>query len=137
MNVRSFKETDRDFIIKSVLFSFMNGSKEIQKINRDSYMHGHNKVLNNLLDKCDCLIACDPEDSDLIYGFVIFGETPTYDILHYIYVRKPFRKNAYAKSLLENVHRKNQLSLTHLTDDFKPARLKKYWEKVIFDRYLL
>lgn len=133
--IRKFKETDRDFITKSLLFSFMNGSKEIQRINRDSYMQSHNIIANTIINRCFCLISCDQEDPDLIYGFILFEHMPKFDILHYVYIRKPFRKNKIASELISSVKNSKQLALTHLTDEFKPARLKKYWEKVIYDPY--
>jgi hypothetical protein len=134
--LRKFKETDRDFITRSVLMSFMNGSKEVQKINRDSYMRAHNTTLNKLLDKCECIVSCDPEDQDLVYGFALYDNGEVFDVLHYIYVRKTFRKNRVAAELLSTIQNKRNLAISHLTDDFRPARLKKYWEKVIYDCYL-
>ena len=38
-------------------------------------------------------------------------------------------------SLIKQVQKSEQLSLSHLTDQIKPARLKKYWQKVIYDPY--
>ncbi len=134
--LRKFKETDRDFITRSILMSFMHGSKEVQKINRDSYMQAHNGTLNKLIDNCESLIICDPEDEDLIYGFIIYENGEKFDVLHYIYVRKAFRKNRFAAELLSKVFKKRNLAVSHMTDEFKPARLKKLWEKVIYDPYL-
>lgn len=116
--------------------SFVNGSKEVQKINRDSYMRAHNTTLNKLIDKFECLISCDPEDQDLVYGFALYNNGEVFDVLHYIYVRKTFRKSRVAAELLSVIQTKKNLAISHLTDDFRPARLKKYWEKVIYDCYL-
>lgn len=133
--IRNFVESDRDFVTKSLLFSFMNGSKEIQKINRDSYMQAHNKTVNKLLDRCDCLIVCDPEQADLIYGFVIYENLSKFDIIHYMYARKDFRKHGFIKQCLEQIHKTENLALSHLTDEFKPARLKTLWTRVTYDPY--
>ena len=135
MNIRQFKETDRDFVTKSLLMSFMNGSKEVQKINRDSYMNAHNSTINKLLDRCECLLACDDQDDDLIYGFVIFEGLSKVDVLHYLYVRKAFRKKGIARDLLTKTRKKHFVVISHLTDEFKVARLKGYWEKAIYDPY--
>lgn len=134
--LRSFKDTDRDFVTRSLLMSFMHGSKEVQKINRDSYMNAHNTTINKLLDRCECLLICDLEDQDLIYGFVLYENGEQFDVLHYIYIRKAFRKNRLAAELLSKVFKKRNLAISHITDEFKPARLKRLWEKVIYDPYL-
>lgn len=133
---RKFKESDRDYVTRSILFSFLHGSKECQRINKDSYMQAHNITVNKLLDSCDCLVICDPVDEDLIYGFVIYENLKHYDILHYIYVRKDFRHLGLVKEMIDAIKKVKNLALSHLTDDFRPARLKKYWDKVIYDPYL-
>jgi GNAT superfamily N-acetyltransferase len=136
--IREFKETDRDYVARSVLYSFMNGSKEVQKINRDSYFQAHNLTVNNLLNHCKCLVICDGEDFDLIYAFIIYENLEKFDVLHYLYVRKEFRHNRFAAELLAKMKsegKNRNLSISHLTDEFRPARLKRLWEKVIYDPY--
>jgi hypothetical protein len=135
---RKFKENDRDYITRTVIHSFLNGSKEAQKIHKDSYMQAHNKTVNGLLDNCFCGIVCDSQDEDLIYGFVIYESLKEYDVLHYLYVRKEFRGKDVAGTMLRNIKSdNNSVAISHQTDDFRPARLKKYWSgKVIYDPYL-
>jgi GNAT superfamily N-acetyltransferase len=117
--------------------SYLSGSQEIRRINKDSYLTAHNKTLNGLLDNCECKIVCDTEDPDLIYGFIIYESMKEWDVIHYIYIRKDFRGRGLADKLIfEACTGNTQLVLSHLTDDFKPAKLKKYWSKVIYDPYL-
>lgn len=138
IQLRKFKESDRDYLTRSVIYSFLNSSAEAKRIHKDSYLRAHNKTVNGLLDNCQCLLSVDSEDPDLIYGFVIFEDLKEYDILHYIYVRKEFRSKGVAHKMLEAMKSKNtSAALSHLVDDFTPARLKKYWpDKVIYDPYL-
>ena len=135
---RQFKESDRDYVVRSTLYSFLNGSEEAKRIHKDSYMRAHNKTINGLLDNCECVIMCDSEDSDLIYGFAIYEKLKDYDVLHYIYVRKDFRTKGVAHKMLDHMKSSNDsLAMSHLTDDFKPAKLKKYWPgKIIYDPYI-
>ena len=46
-----------------------------------------------------CAVACDPEDSGLIYGWSCYSEKP--HCLHYVYTRQAFRRVGVAKSLWE------------------------------------
>lgn len=136
MNFRDFKESDRDYITRSFLFSYLGSSSEAKRCNKDCYMVGQNKVINNLLDNNKCIVAADLQDSDLIYGFVIYEIAPTTDILHYCYIRKDFRNNGIVHLMIKQCQKNDILAISHLTDDIKPARLKKFWNKVIYDPYL-
>ena len=69
---RQFKETDRDYVTRSVLFSYLGNSSEVKRINKDSFMIGENKVINALINKCEVMVCCDDQDDDLIFGFVIY-----------------------------------------------------------------
>lgn len=133
---RKFKETDRDYITRSVLFSFLNGSKEIQRINKDSYMQAHNQTINKVIDRCECEVVCDEQDPDLIYGFIIYENLKNFDVIHYVLVRKDFRHLGLAKQMINSIVKTKSCAISHLTDEFRPARLKKYWDKVIYDPYL-
>lgn len=135
--VRSFEVTDRDYITKTVLFGHFSLSSCAKRNNRDSFFNGHNKVINALLDHAQCLVLADPEDKAIIYGFVIFEKSVgDFDILHYCHVRKDFRGLGLLKNLVEVIKSKPSLAISHINDDIRPARLKKYWEKVIVDNYV-
>ena len=136
IKIRPMEKTDRDYITRSVLMSFMSGSREIQKINKDAYLKSHNETLNSILDSVSTIVICDDQEDGLVYGFIIFETAPLADILHYLYIRRDFRGKGLATKLLEIAKTKNTLCvMSHLTDDFKPARLKKYWSKVLYDPY--
>jgi hypothetical protein len=135
--VREITGSDRDYIAKTVLFSYFDSSACVRKNNRDSFFTGHNKVINALLDHAKTLVIADPEDSDLIYGFIIFEQSVgQYDIIHYAHIRKDFRGLGLLKNLVEVIKTKDNLALSHISDDIRPARLKKYYQKVIVDSYV-
>lgn len=129
------QDSDRDYVTRTILMSFQAGSKEVRKINQDSYLQAHNKTINKILDRSKCLIVCDEEDEGLIYSFLIFEHGGNFDFLHYIYTRKNFRNNGFVKAQLTALGKNKTLVITHLVDNFQPARLKEYWDKVIYDPY--
>ena len=136
LKYRDFKETDRDYVTRSFLFSFLGNSSEAKKINKDSYMVGQNKVINHLIDTSKVLIACDDQDEDLILGFMIYDNFPLADVLHYCYLRKDFRQNGIVHLMIKQIQKSDSLAISHITDEIRPARLKKFWNKVIFDPFL-
>ena len=135
--VREFRETDRDYITRTMLHSHFNLSTCAKKNNRDSFLNGHNKVINALLDHAKCLIVADAIDPDLIFSFIVFEQgLGEYDVIHYAHTRKQFRGLGFIKNLKEVIQTKNKLAISHLNDDIRPARLKQYYKKVIVDNYI-
>lgn len=133
---RDFKETDRDYITRSLLFSFLGGSKEAQRVLKDAYMVGHNKVTNFLIDNCKIIVACDDVDEDLIFAFCIYENLKKHDVIHYIYIRKDFRKQGIVHLIFKRIQQNSMAVISHMTDEIRPARLKKFWDKVSYDPYL-
>lgn len=56
------------------------------------------EVIKLLLEKSDCIIACDSEEPDVIYGYCIYSD----QTLHYVYVKHSLRKMGLAKDLIAN-----------------------------------
>ena len=134
---REFRESDRDYITRTMLYSHFSLSSHASQINRDSYMNGQNKIINSLLNHCNTLVVADPIDSDVIYSFIIYEkQVGEYDIIHYAHTRKDFRKLGLLKNLVEVIKATQNLAISHTNKDIRPARLKKYYDKVIYDPYL-
>jgi len=135
--VREFRESDRDYITRTMLYSHFSLSNHAKRINKDSYMNGQNKIINSLLDYAKTLVVADPIDSDLIYAFIVYEQgLGQFDVIHYAHVRKDFRKLGLLKNLVEVVKTRSSLAISHINDEIKPAKLKKFYEKVIYDPYL-
>ncbi len=136
--IRQLRATDRDYIARTLLYGHFMLSSCAKKNNRDSFLNGHNKVVNALLDHAEILLIVDTEDTDLIYSFIIFERgLGDYDVIHYAHTRKDFRELGLLSQLKDIIKTKNNLAISHWNDIITPARLKKYYEKVICDQYLL
>lgn len=48
-----------------------------------------------VLERSQCLVACDPEDASVIYGFAVFEP----EALHFVYVKGAFRGFGIGKAL--------------------------------------
>jgi len=136
--VRELRASDRDYITRTMLYSHFALSSHARQCNRDSYFTGHNKIINSLLDHCETLIVADPEDSDLIYSFIIYEKSlGDFDVIHYAHTRKDFRKLGLLKNLIEVIKTRESLAISHVNEEIRPARLKQFYKKVIVDNYLL
>lgn len=136
--IRQLRATDRDYIARTLLYGHFSLSSCAKKNNRDSFLHGHNKIVNALLDYAEILLIVDQEDTDLIYAFIIFERSlGDYDVIHYAHVRKDFRELGLLKQLRDVIKTKENLAISHWNDEIRPARLKKHYNRVICDQYLL
>ena len=56
--------------------------------------------IGKLVDRSDTRIAYERSDPDFYYGFIC-GDTSDarYPIVHYVYVKGPYRKSGYARGL--------------------------------------
>lgn len=96
-----------------------------------------------LVSVSNTLIAHDPENDDIILGFITF-ESGLYlgqhkPTLHYVYVRRRFRKIGIASQLFQEAFPSEQapIAYTHLTRSIKDAKLKEKWNLGEFDPYLI
>lgn len=97
--LRLATEADLPFIFNSWLRSYRN-SYQAKQIEANIYYAEQHKILEVLLEKYDTIIACSPEDSTQIYGFINAGYTDNFFTLNYIYVKHTFRKMGVGKMLL-------------------------------------
>lgn len=95
-----------------------------------------------LLATTVCVVACDKENGDVIYGFACGDcgkylgiESPT---LHYVWVRRSFRQNGIGTCLIRTLFQNGEpLIYTHTTKAIQYASLKKKWNLVEFDPYYI
>ena len=132
---------DVPFITRTILFSYQSGNRFIRSIDKDSYLRNHNLDIPEAIGNSDCLLVVDTKDQSLILGFIAFHSREINTILHYVYVRNDFRGMGISRKMLEIMKEKSKsqnLILSHLTDSFKPAAMKKYgYSKVLFNPYIL
>jgi GNAT superfamily N-acetyltransferase len=108
---RESKPEDRAFIYSSWLRSYRD-SEFARSLSTDIYFHGHRQVLERILDRATTIVACDPEDPDHIYGWLCheMGYPP---ILHYVYVKHPYRGMGLGKQLFAAFDQGGKFDYTH------------------------
>jgi ribosomal protein S18 acetylase RimI-like enzyme len=100
----------------------------------------YSKRVEALVGIAKVVVACDPKNEDVIYGFIVYEEgeylgrdAPT---LHMVWVRKKFRQLGIGSQLLCNAFAGNMpLIYTHHTKDITRAKLKEKWNLVEYDPY--
>jgi hypothetical protein len=135
---REMIEGDRSYIVKTILFGMIELDRATRRINRDSFLTQHNKWLNKAINASNVIVIADTEEKNLIYGFIIYQQSQgEFDIIHYAYMRKDFRELGILKNLVPVIKTRNNLCITSINNCIEPARLKSFYDKVIFDPYFL
>lgn len=59
---------------------------------KELYRSGQMKLMARLIQSCSCYVACAPEELTQIYGWMVFEKIGEIGVLHYIYVKHPYRR---------------------------------------------
>lgn len=94
------KETkDEAFIYNSWLKS--NRAQHANMPNGDYFEH-YKAIIADVLYKSIVAIACDPNDPEFIYGYLVIRPIDDVNIIHYAYIKKPFRRFGILKQLAKS-----------------------------------
>lgn len=103
---REFREDDEAFIFNSWLKSFQEGSRWASEIPPQIYFANHKKVVAQLLKDSGIVIAANPESTDQIFGYGVYQpSTGGVTVLHYIYVKHPYRKLGIGRDVVQMIRR--------------------------------
>lgn len=96
-NIRESGEKDNSFIINSWLKSIRE-TYPFTQICNDIFYSNHEKKIHQILEQSSTLVAVNCEDPDHIFGYIVYQQPA---VIHYLYVKQPFRKLKIASSLIE------------------------------------
>lgn len=96
--IRLARPEDFNFIANSYLKSYRSAPETKAMIN-DIYFPEYKARLEHMARTGTILVACAREDEDQIFGYVILGVVGNYPVLHYVYVKFPFRHVGIGKAL--------------------------------------
>lgn len=107
--LRQAVESDLPFIFSTWLKGLYYGSPWWREMQKDVFFCDYHTVISNLLsrDGVQTIILCLSEDPDTILGYSVYTEK----ILHWVFVKKAFRKFGFSKQLIPT----DVTTYTHLT----------------------
>lgn len=117
IEIRKATRRDIPLITSSWLKSFRDGLFS-RGIPNNIYYYNHHKILEELIPRSTVLVSCNGEDSDQILGWCCYEVVDTAVVLHYLYVKHPFRGFRVAESLVGSILSKEQppaVMYTHST----------------------
>jgi hypothetical protein len=127
--------TDKSFIFNSWLKSY-RGSAFAKNQCNEVYYNNYKKIVERALVRSMVAVACNPDDYTQVYGYIVYEVLPADNtVVHYIYVKFPYRRFKIAESLanLSKLGTKPFIA-THYTNACEWI-FKKY--SIIYDPYIL
>ena len=99
ISVRPYcKETDEGFVFATWLKSLHEYSRHLHWVGKQRFFSHYHAEFERLISPATVLVACNPEDSKQIYGWICSdGEA-----LHYAYTKEVFRQAGVFARLLES-----------------------------------
>jgi GNAT superfamily N-acetyltransferase len=109
------KVWDEEFVYSTWLKSYRL-SPTCRGVPLPIYNKGQRARINKIIDEGNILVATNPDEERVIYGYIVYGS----EVVHYIYVKGAYRKMGIARALYEATppqnspatlwtHRSNQL----------------------------
>lgn len=137
VELREMISGDEAFIYNSWLKSYLDSIRELKifkGLKNEVYYEGQHKKIEDLFHRCNTVIACSQEDKDQIYGWACYEETAQDTIIHFIYVKGPFRRMGIGTYLYTQITNEKPVWYTH-ESMFISAVAKKFG-KITFNPYL-
>jgi GNAT superfamily N-acetyltransferase len=129
--IRPIKSADENFIRNSWLKRFREAISA-RLVTDKVYFGVQHDVITKILAQSGlkAYAAVDPKDEDHIYGYIVAEERAGLDalLLHWVYVKGPFRRFGVARKLLQEVNPEaKSVHFTHKTHLVKFLDKKDEW----------
>lgn len=99
--VRPADPDDVQFVVGTWIEGYRHGSPWAHRLTDAVFFQHHQPVIASILERAFVIVACDAADPRVIYGDVVYEPiTPEGPALHWVYVKKAFRRLGVARALL-------------------------------------
>jgi GNAT superfamily N-acetyltransferase len=128
--LRAGVDGDRPFVFRSWINSHRESAlaRSMRAYDHDHGLHG---LIVELLERrgARLVVACATEAPSVILGWAVVTDP---DALHYVFVKRPFRRQGIASALLGDIPTirdgRDELRFSHMTADFAPlSRAHPRW----------
>ena len=97
---RQANAQDVPFIFSSWLKSYHNSNFALS-IPSTMYFKEQHKLIEQIITRSTVLVAVNPEDQSQIYGWICADTAGAVPIIHYLYVKHPYRKFGLGRMLVD------------------------------------
>jgi hypothetical protein len=136
--LRSPTDADISFVYNSWLKSYRKSDFAKAQCN-SVYFSGFKQIVTEVLERSNVIVACDPNDSDLVFGYIVYEQLDSGPLcIHYVYTKFTYRKFGLGTKLFDTVVAATQNgNLPVLVSHYSP-KLQKHEtpKKLIYNPYV-
>lgn len=121
IHFRPAVESDIGFILRTWLDSYRD-SPFVKQLPIEVYEQVQKEAIMQLISSNQVLIACVPEDHDILIGFICYNNTNAPTTVHYVYVKFNYRNAGVAQMLLNNIQPTTPMVATQVNKKFYELR---------------
>lgn len=90
-------------------------SKEYKNMKKSIFYESHNKAILRRMQHLNCIIACNPDDPYVIFGYIVYSRP---DVIQFGYVKGGFRGFGIFKALIKEAFgaKVSPKYVTHITE---------------------
>lgn len=135
IRIRAATETDAPFIFNSWLKCYRHSvfAKEMQN---EVYFEAHHKLIEGMVGQATFLIACNDLDPAQIYGYAVGEHVDNTLVIHFIYMKEPYRKLGIAKLLASKLGWKLDMPFIYTHRTHQAQRFEKMGRPMVYHPYL-
>ena len=130
--VRRIQLDDMGFIFSTWLKHYKQHSAITKNISNSVYYAKQHRIIERILARSLTVVAHPPEQPAVILGYAVL-EMARPNIIHWVYVKGPWRRFGIAKALLGGLDY-THCSFSHWTHDIDPFRNR--WPQAVYDPFL-
>jgi hypothetical protein len=138
IGIRPVQGSDLSHIYATWLRACRTGSKFAKGIPNDVFFPSHSKVVERILKRPNTrtLIAHLKTDPDIILGYLVTEKRPDLEIVHFMFVKMPFRKLGILNELVQ--FSGVDLARAHCSHwTFDLLQLSKTYQQMTYNPYLM
>jgi GNAT superfamily N-acetyltransferase len=117
VKIRDGKPTDAEFILNSWAASYRN-NVVFGAIPKDTYFKFYREFTVSILERSQAFMACNPENEDQLFGYIIYRFKGDLPIVSYLYVKQAFRRFGIGRILLDSVSPTAKM-ITHIMPKYE------------------
>lgn len=128
--------SDRNFIYKTILQHYRHASPHTKDIPDNVFYDCHHLLISKVMRQSGNIVrvAALKDDPEVLFGFLWGNVDP--ETIHYVYVKKAFRRMGMAKMLYKSLFSMaDDVYITHWTKEVN--QLYDKHEGLVFNPYLL
>jgi hypothetical protein len=120
ITIRDANPDDINFIYSTWLESYRYDSYFGKSHRNTIFFNDYRKVIDRLLEISKTIVACDPSETSVIYGYLTFEPS----VLHYAFTKGPFKRLGVFTTLFNAAFPSGPVEYTHRTYDALPIIIK-------------